>query len=191
MFAFMRRAPFTVMALLLCLILTGCMTSPTPSPEFSSTAAIPYRLDSGDKLRVTVFGQESLTGNYSVDSTGNLSMPLVGSVQARGTTTTELRTRLAGLLSREYLRDPDVSVEVETYRPFFILGEVKNPGQYPYVAGMTVQTAAAIAGGFTPRARTDVVEITRLAGNRTTAGYAAAIAAVRPGDTINVAERYF
>ena len=85
----------------------------------------------------------------------------------------------------------DLVLALDFDRPFFILGEVKSPGQYPYVTGMSVQTAAAIAGGFTPRARTDVVEITRKSGSRTSIGYAAAIAAVRPGDTINVTERYF
>ena len=191
MVASLRSASAACLIAAVCLLLAGCLAEPRPSPEFSSIAALPYRLDSGDKLRVTVFGQESLTGSYSVDGSGNLAIPLIGSVRARGATTTELRARVAGLLARDYLRQPDVSIEIEAYRPFFILGEVKNPGQYPYVNGMSVQTAVAIAGGYTPRARTDAVEITRNFGNQPQVGYAHVYAAVRPGDTINVQERFF
>ena len=111
----------------------------------------PYTLDSGDRLRVVVFGQDGLTNSYVVDVSGDIAMPLIGSVAARGLTTDQLSSRIAGLLRQGYVRDPHVAVEVEAYRPFFILGEVTQPGQYPYVANMTVETAVAIAGGFTPR----------------------------------------
>ncbi len=107
-----------------------------------------YTLDSGDRLRVVVFGQDGLTNSYVVDASGHIAMPLIGSVAARGLTTDQLSARIAGMLRQGYMREPHVAVEVEAYRPFFILGEVTQPGQYPYVANMTVETAVAIAGGF-------------------------------------------
>ncbi len=123
----------------------------------------PYTLDAGDKLRVVVFGQDGISNTYIVDAGGNVSLPLVGSVAARGITTQQLSQRIAARLKQGYVRDPHVTVEVETYRPFFILGEVTTPGQYPYVADMTVEKAVAIAGGFAPRAYKDKVELTRSA----------------------------
>ncbi len=109
-----------------------------------------YTLDSGDRLRVVVFGQEGLTNSYAVDIAGNVTLPLIGPVRARGHTTTEVSAAVVARLRQGFLREPHVAVEVEAYRPFFILGEVSFPGQYPYVANMTVETAVAIAGGFQP-----------------------------------------
>ena len=110
----------------------------------------PYTLGPGDKLRVVVFGQDGISNTYIVDAGGNVSLPLIGSVPARGITTLQLSQRIAERLKQGYVREPHVTVEVESYRPFFILGEVTTPGQYPYVADMTVETAIAIAGGFCP-----------------------------------------
>src|SRR6185503_6771823 len=121
----------------------------------------PYTLDSGDKLRVVVFGQDTLSNNYTVDAQGQISMPLIGAVNARGLTTSQLSGAIAGKLKQSFIRDPSVAVEIETHRPFFVLGEVTYPGQYPYVPNMTVENAIAIAGGFTPRAFKDKVTITR------------------------------
>ena len=150
-----------------------------------------YTLDSGDKLRVVVFGQDGLTNSYSVDAGGNITMPLIGAVSARGLTTTELSAAISARLKQNFIREPHVAVEVETYRPFFILGEVTFPGQYPYVANMTVETAVAIAGGFTPRAyHTDVV-ISRTVGGQTVRITVPATVPVRPGDTITINERWF
>ncbi len=146
-----------------------------------------YTLDSGDKLRVVVFGQEGITGSYMVDAGGNVSLPLVGSVPARGLTTQALSKAIADRLRHGYMRDPNVTVEVEAYRPFFILGEVTTPGQYPYVPNMTVETAVAIAGGFAPRADKRTAEITR----RQAKFEVPFTYAVRPGDTIMVKERWF
>ena len=112
----------------------------------------PYTLDSGDKLRIVVFGQDALSNNYTVDAQGAVSLPLVGAIEARGLTTAQLGSAIAGRLKSGYVRDPSVAVEIDTYRPFFVLGEVTFPGQYPYVPNMTVENAIAIAGGFTPRA---------------------------------------
>jgi polysaccharide export outer membrane protein len=120
----------------------------------------PYHLDAGDKLRVIVYGQEGLTNTYAIDASGAITMPLIGSVPARGRTPAGLASEIAAKLRRGYIRDPSVAVEIDAYRPFFILGEVAAPGQYPYVPNMTVESAVAIAGGFSPRARRDSVTLT-------------------------------
>ena len=151
----------------------------------------PYRLDSGDRLRVVVFGQEGLTNTYAVDANGFVTLPLIGSVPARGLTAEELSAAIAARLRQGYIREPHVAVEIELYRPFFILGEVTNPGQYPYVANMTVETAVAIAGGFSPRAYKGYVKLTRSADGAIIRGKVPLIYPVQPGDTINVAERWF
>jgi polysaccharide export outer membrane protein len=150
-----------------------------------------YTLDSGDRLRVVVFGQEGLTNAYSVDAGGSIDMPLIGPVFARGATTGELAARISARLRDGFIREPHVAVEVEAYRPFFILGEVTQPGQYPYVANMTAETAVAIAGGFTPRALRRSVIV-----NRNNYGHSVRMAVpltfpLRPGDTVNVQERWF
>jgi polysaccharide export outer membrane protein len=151
----------------------------------------PYTLDSGDRLRVVVFGQEGLTSTYIVDATGKISMPLIGSVSARGCTTAQLARAIADKLRNGYVREPHVAIEVESYRPFFILGEVIAPGLYPYVPNMTVETAVAIAGGFTPRAYRYDAEVSRSQSGVTARQKVPLIAPVRPGDTITVNERWF
>lgn len=155
------------------------------------TGAEPYRLGSGDRLRVTVFGQENLSRIYPVDAGGYISMPLIGGLQAGGMTTFQLEERIASALKRKYVKDPKVTVEVETYRPFFILGEVRNGGQYSYVADMTVRTAVAIAGGFTARARKKKVQLTRQVNGGTVSRMVPPSWKVRPGDTVTVKERFF
>jgi len=163
-----------------------------PSYAYASAPANQgYTLDSGDKLRVVVFGQDGITNSYTVDAGGNISLPLVGTVPARGYSTQELSRMIAERLKQGYVREPHVSVEVEAYRPFFILGEVTNPGQYPYVANMTAETAIAIAGGFAPRAQKGKVEITRNAPGQQFKGDVPLGFALRPGDTIVVKERWF
>ena len=151
----------------------------------------PYTLDSGDKLRIVVFGQDALSNNYTVDAAGQVTLPLVGAVEARGLTTAQLGNAIAGRLKSGFVRDPSVAVEIETYRPFFVLGEVTYPGQYPYVPNMTVENAIAIAGGFTPRATRDKVTITRKV-QGAPARYTLPLRdPLRPGDTIEVSERWF
>jgi len=166
-----------------------------PQPVAEPIALAPeetgYALDSGDKLRVVVFGQDGLSASYSVDTSGNITMPLIGAVQARGHTPAQLQAAIAAKLRQGYVREPHVAVEVETYRPFFILGEVTLPGQYPYVANMTVETAVAIAGGYTPRAQKYRIEISRQLGGLTERRVVSPNYPVRPGDTIQVAERWF
>lgn len=151
----------------------------------------PYTLDSGDKLRVVVFGQDGLSASYAVDTGGSITMPLIGAVPARGMTPPELQLAIAAKLRQGFVREPHVAVEVEAYRPFFILGEVTLPGQYPYVANMTVETAVAIAGGYTPRAFKRKIEITRPVEGLTERRTVSPNYPVRPGDTIVIAERWF
>lgn len=151
----------------------------------------PYTLDSGDKLRIVVFGQEALSNNYTVDAQGQVTLPLIGAVNAQGLTTTQLGGTIAGRLKQSFIRDPSVAVEIEVYRPFFVLGEVAYPGQYPYVPNMTVENAIAIAGGFTPRASKDKVSITRKVQGAPTRIVLPLRQPLRPGDTIEVSERWF
>ncbi len=151
----------------------------------------PYTLDAGDKLRVVVFGQDGISNSYVVDAGGNVNLPLIGTVPARGATTQQFSQAIAERLKQGYVREPHVSVEVETYRPFFILGEVTNPGQYPYVADITVEKAIAIAGGFSPRASKSKVEVTRSVPGQSFKGNVPLAYPLRPGDTVVVKERWF
>jgi polysaccharide biosynthesis/export protein len=150
-----------------------------------------YTLDAGDRLRVVVFGQDGLTNAYVVGASGYIAMPLIGQVMARGLTTDELSSRIADKLKDGYIREPHVAVEIEAYRPFFILGEVTQPGQYPYVANMTAETAVAIAGGFTPRASRSSVILTRTVNGQQVRMSVPVTYTLRPGDTVSVQERWF
>jgi polysaccharide export outer membrane protein len=150
-----------------------------------------YTLDAGDKLRIVVFGQEGLTNSYVVDAGGNINMPLVGTLPARGVSTQQLASLITTRLKQGYVREPHVSVEIEAYRPFFILGEVNTPGQYPYVANMTAEAAVAIAGGFSPRADKKKVELTRNAPGQQIHSQVPLNYPLRPGDTVVVKERWF
>ena len=151
----------------------------------------PYTLDTGDKLRVVVFGQDTLSNTYLVDAAGMISMPLIGAVPAREQTTAALAASIKGRLSQGYIREPSVAVEVETYRPFFVLGEVTYPGQYPYVPHMMVENAVAIAGGFTPRASKTSVTITRKVAGLPQRFPLPLRYKIRPGDVVTVGERWF
>jgi len=150
-----------------------------------------YTLDSGDKVRIIVFGQDNLSNIYSVDGSGAVALPLIGPVRARGLTTNELAKEIARDLRRKYVKDPKVTAEVATYRPFFILGEVNKPGQYPYVSAMTVEAAVAIAEGYTERAKKRFVRLTRRFGGVMSTVMVPADYPVQPGDTIYVLERFF
>ena len=142
----------------------GPLLFPSPMPRLYLPVAVsydaPYHLDAGDKLRVVVYGQEGLTNTYAISAGGTITMPLIGSVPARGRTPSGLAADIAARLRNGFIREPSVAVEVEAYRPFFILGEVQAPGQYPYVPNMTAESAVAIAGGFSPRAKRDRVTLT-------------------------------
>lgn len=184
----MRRYLVSVIFLVLALALAGCAAN---SAYLPTSPNAPYTLGSGDRVRVIVFGQESLSNSYAVDGSGNIFMPLIGVVPAKGQTTESLARSIEAKLRNGYLRDPRVSVEVEAYRPFFVLGEVTTPGQYPYINGMTAETAVAVAGGFTPRGFHDSVGLTRLIDGRPVTFDVPITQPIRPGDTIIVHERFF
>ncbi len=150
-----------------------------------------YKLDAGDKLRVVVYGQEGLTNTYAIDAAGSITMPLIGTVPARGRTPAGLASEISAKLRKGYIREPSVAVEIDSYRPFFILGEVAAPGQYPYVPNMSVESAVAIAGGFSPRAKRDSVTLTHSDAAGSTRVVVPLGTAVSPGDTVLVNERWF
>ncbi len=160
-------------------------------PQAVADADGPYLLDTGDRLRVFVYGQPNLSRGYTVDHEGNITVPLIGSVHARGLTTRDLETSIAAKLGTEFVRDPQVTVDVQQNRPFFIHGEVKTAGQYPYVSGMTVETAVAIAGGLSDRGSTRKFRITRRTNGFVEQIIAPADYVVKPGDTVFVYERFF
>lgn len=173
------------------IVLAGC-SGYQPAPKAFNEAVIqPYRVDAGDRLRITVFEQAGLTGTYAIDQAGYIAFPLIGAVTARGRTLQELEGSIAGSLRQGYLRDPDVSIEIDRYRSFFILGEVGQSGQYSYVAGMNVQNAIAIAGGYTSRANQRNVDITRKINGQVMTGRVSISDPILAGDTIYVRERLF
>ncbi|MBT9288367.1 polysaccharide biosynthesis/export family protein [Prosthecodimorpha staleyi] len=178
-------------AVSLSLALAGCAGYVPPPPAFHAVLNEPYRFDSGDRLRITVFEQPSLTNSYVVDQAGYIAFPLVNLVPARGRTADQLAAELGLKLRNGFLRNPDVSVEVDQYRPFFVMGEVRNAGQYPYVPGMTAQNAIAIAGGFTARGNQSAVDITRQINGEVMTGRVPTSDPIRAGDTIYVRERLF
>lgn len=180
------------------LALAGCdgprgivaMTAETPAAPVASPAT--YRLTPGDKMKVTVFNEADLTGEFLVNERGNVAFPLVGEVQAANATPDEFQQRLTSRLSGKYVKKPRVSVEMINYRPLNVLGEVRNAGQYQYRPGMTLQDAVALAGGFTYRANSRTVYIRRAdAGGEISVSTDGEKVPILPGDNIRVPERYF
>lgn len=161
------------------------------APHTVADTDAPYLLDSGDRIRVFVYGQPNLSRIYAIDGGGFISLPLIGAVKSRGETTFDIERAITVQLGAKYVKDPKVSVEIASYRPFFILGEVRAAGQYAYVSGMTVQTAVAIAGGYSERAVERKVVVTRRVNGVTEKLRLDADAPVLPGDTIKVEERFF
>ncbi len=160
-----------------------------PLPNVTDTA---YRLGPGDQVHVTTFGGEQLTGDFRVSDSGNVAVPLLGLVPASGRTTAELGDEIAARLRRMKLfTNPSVAVEVVSYRPIFVLGEVNHPGQYPYQPGMTVLSAVAVAGGFTYRAVTDYASIIRNINGRPVEGKVRRQTLMQPGDVLTIFERHF
>lgn len=172
--------------------LAGCSAGPESRlPTAEATPTGPYRLDSGDKLRVVVYGDDRISGDYVVDGAGFISMPLIAQVEARGHTSAELEKEIAGRLANGLLVNPSVNVQIESMRPFYILGEVKQPGQYSCADSMTVLSAVAMAGGYTYRAYTDEVSISRREGDKVVEVRGTKNSIVQAGDVIYVYERYF
>ena len=151
-----------------------------------------YRLGANDRVRIIVFGQPTLTGEYTLDGNGVLAFPLIGNVNAQGQTTSQVQQAIASRLDPDFLRNPSVSAEVITRRPFYVIGEVQKPGNYPYVTDMTALQAIAMAGGYTYRARQNNLYLKRLDANGRMVRVAATPETrVKPGDTVEVKERYF
>jgi polysaccharide biosynthesis/export protein len=161
-------------------------------PPLAEGSVGPYRLAVDDQVRIITFGQEQLTGQFRVNDRGQIAVPLLGAISASGLTSSELERQIEQeLKQKKVLLDPSVSVEVTSYRPMFILGEVAKPGQYPYEPGMTVLTAVAIAGGFTYRAQTNYASLLRTVNGHSVEGRVPRGMAVLPGDVITILERYF
>lgn len=163
-------------------------TASVPSPM---TADPGYRLGTGDTIHVTVFGETDLSGDYPIDGTGIMRMPLIGQLKAAGLTISALENAIQAKLAAGYLRDPKISAEVTSYRPFYIIGEVNKPGEYPYASGMNVLTAVALAGGFTYRADDTDVDIRHKGSTKEISVPADPSSKVEPGDIITVSERFF
>ena len=179
----------TAMALLA--LLAGCEpgSDTPPLPQYTSNS---YKLGSGDEIRIITFGEDQLTGEFSVDDQGKLALPLLGTVQAAGLTTEELGNSMAAGLDRKgLLKQASVSVQVLAYRPIYVLGEVNKPGEYPYQPGMTMLTAVAIAGGFTFRAIESYARDVRTTDGKVSQGKITPGSFLAPGDVVKVYERIF
>lgn len=186
------RAFSLAMALAAVLALGGCVNAPAVGELPTQTVAeASYKLGPGDRLRVITFGEPSLTGEFIVNEIGRVSLPLIGSVPAGGLTVVQFNDEVERSLSGRFLKNPRVSVEVLNYRPYYILGEVNKPGEYPFINGLTVTNAVATAGGFTYRANVHRVFVR---GQRETREHIAPLTdttPVHPGDTIRIPERLF
>jgi polysaccharide export outer membrane protein len=160
--------------------------------SFSAAAQQPvYTLGSGDKVRVTVFGEQDLSGEFEISGDGQISLPLIGNLDAGGKSLKELKEAMEVALRQGYLKDPKVAFEVMNYRPFYILGEVNEPGSYPYVSGMSVLNAVALGGGFTYRADKEDILIIRGGDDSRKPEKATPETVVLPGDIVRVEERFF
>lgn len=184
-------------SLLVSLVVAGCATAisgqgfaQTPTAASSSTLD-DYKLGAGDKIRILVYNEPNLSGEFLVNAAGVIAVPLIGDVTALSRTVTEIRKEIEERLGAGYLRAPQVSIDVLTFRPFYILGEVNKPGDYPYSAGLNVLRAVATANGYTYRADKRHVYLKR-AGESSEKKYPmSADLPVQPGDTIRIGERYF
>lgn len=150
-----------------------------------------YQLGSGDQIRVTVYGEDDLSGEFELDGTGTIAMPLIGAVSIGNRNLGDAEALITAQLADGFLVNPRVSIEVLNYRPFYILGEVKQPGSYAYVSGMTVLNAIALASGFTYRASENKIEVTRRIDGEEQKMRIELTAAVLPGDILRVPERFF
>jgi protein involved in polysaccharide export with SLBB domain len=191
-----RRSPARL-AVLACMLLAACGgggAAPATLADLErvhAAASAPPRVQAGEKIRVTVFGENSLSGEYQIDPSGFVSLPLAGAVKAAGLTQNELARELEASLRSGYLKDPKVTVSILEFRPFYILGEVEKPGSYPYSSGLNVMSAIATAGGTTYRASQSRVLIQRAGDSEMRAYDASQPIPILPGDIIQVPRRYF
>lgn len=183
---------FFAFAMTIC-ITAGFDTDASAQQKQPSSTSDPrtYILGPNDRVRVKVYGEPDVAGEYEVDSNGYVSVPLAGRVRAAGLTTRQLERSITSALSKGIVRDPRVNVEMALYRPFYILGEVKKSGEYPYRVGMTVLDAIASAGGFTYRANENKVHLRRSGSTVEEIYPLDAPVLIFPGDNIRVSERYF
>jgi polysaccharide export outer membrane protein len=186
----MKVISYHVIFGVLCLLFCGLFSTPLLA-ENTELTEISYHLGSGDKLKITIFNQEDMNGEYTVDGAGNVSLPLIGTIAAKNLTLDEFENKLKGKLSPDYLLNPKIAIQVLNYRPFYILGEVKKPDSYPYVSGMTYLTAVAIAGGYTYRAKENVVYVIHASSPEQKEIETKLEESVQPGDIIHVEERFF
>jgi polysaccharide export outer membrane protein len=178
-----------LLLVLLLVPLAACAANPRPE-TFPAAARGPYTLDTGDVLRVMVYGGKDISTTYKVNDAGRIDFPLVGAISVRGRTTGQAASAIAAALANGYMRDPNVTVEVDQYRPFYIQGQVKTAGQYPYVYGMTVRAAISTAGGFTDIADKNRVEVYRRSGGQVVHAPIGLDEPIAPGDTLVVPERW-
>ena len=179
--------------MLLCAPLFAEENSQLPTQNQLSLSAVnaAYKLGSGDQIKITVFKQEELSGEYTINGAGQIALPLIGDVNTKDLTVKQVEEAIADKLKPDYLLNPRVNVQVLNYRPFYILGEVKEPKSYPYVDGMTYLNAVAIAGGFTYRAKEDHVMVIRMNDPKKNEEKLSMDEKVMPGDVIHVEERFF
>lgn len=175
------------------LSLAGCSTVPSAPPPAAADAeaSVEYKFGTGDRLRLTVFNEPTLSGEFEVNSAGIISIPLIGNIKAQGETAHGLESVITQKLSSGYMRDPRVNIEVLQYRPFYIIGEVSKPGEYPYRNGMNIMSAVAVAGGFTYRANDSTVNIRRAGQTQEYSYPVTTTTMVLPGDIVRVGERLF
>ena len=174
------------------LLLAGCAVPPGPPPSSAEGENPPeYVLGTGDRIRLTVFNEPTLSGEFEIDASGVISLPLIGNVKATNRTPRQLEEAIREQLASGYMRDPRVNVEVLKYRPFYIIGEVTKPGEYTYRNGMNLLSAVAVAGGFTYRANDQMVYIRRAGQTQEHSYPATTTTMVYPGDIVRVPERLF
>lgn len=182
------RICFYVLSTLAMLPIAGCAGPGGHLPQVASASPASYLLGPGDEIRINVFGLETMNATYIVGDTGAIALPMLEPLQVEGKTIRAVETQIANaILEHQLVLAPKVSAQVQLYRPFFILGEVQRPGQYPYVPGMSVMTAVSVAGGYTFRANTKKAIITRSAKK----GEAQDDTPVLPGDMIQIHESWF
>jgi protein involved in polysaccharide export with SLBB domain len=178
----------------------GAQTISQPAPVVPSSSQVGraavvnddnYRLGAGDKMKITVYGEQDLSGEFLVSSNGRVQFPLVGEVQAVNLTAQEFAKTLTAELGAKYLRNPKVSIEIETFRPFYIIGEVNKPGEYPYESGLSLHGAVALAGGYTYRANDSNVYIRRVGSDAETSMRVTGQIKIYPGDVVRIPERFF
>jgi polysaccharide export outer membrane protein len=188
-----------VAALMFCAVVSGCESVPslgraTPEEEQAlilSASANSPQLQPGDKIKVIVFGEDRLSGEFEIDSAGYVSLPLAGTIKASGLSKQAMEQALAKKFNTEYLRNPKVTVDISSFRPFYIMGEVGRPGEYPYKNGLNIMSAVALAGGATYRAKQSVVQIQHVGETGFKDYVMSPTIPVLPGDLIRLPQRYF